>query len=167
MRSAVAIIFAIALVGCGQKSSERSGNEPALANASAAAPGISDEANAAADANGSGSAAQRNTSAPSGFGTIASANAPLRFLGTWAANKAACISAPWHFTRSEMRAANGDHCTIYQVSELPGGYDLAVQCPAKKPLPTDLIKLRFAQSAGAMLVESNAIAPTGLVKCSS
>jgi hypothetical protein len=48
---------------------------------------------------------------------------------------------------------------------MPGGYDLAAQCPTKKPIPTDLIKLRFAESAGAMLVESNAIAPTGLIYC--
>jgi hypothetical protein len=30
---------------------------------------------------------------------------------------------------------------------------------------TDLIRLRFAESAGAMLVESNAISPTGLIYC--
>jgi hypothetical protein len=51
------------------------------------------------------------------------------------------------------------------VTKMPGGYDLAAQCPTKKPIPTDLIKLRFAESAGAMLVESNAIAPTGLIYC--
>jgi hypothetical protein len=45
------------------------------------------------------------------------------------------------------------------------GYDLATRCPAKKPDELDLIKLRFAESARAMLVESNAIKPTGLIYC--
>ncbi len=93
------------------------------------------------------------------------ADASLRFVGTWAANKASCAAKPWRFTKDEIRAADGSHCSIYDVSKVPGGYDLAVQCPAKKPDPTDLIKLRFAQSAQAMLVELNAIEPMGLIYC--
>jgi hypothetical protein len=48
---------------------------------------------------------------------------------------------------------------------MPGGYDVAAECPTKQPVHTDLIKLRFAESAQAMLVESNAINPTGLIYC--
>lgn len=93
------------------------------------------------------------------------ADASLQFVGTWAANKASCSAKPWRFTKDEIRAADGSHCSIYDVSKVPSGYDLAVQCPAKKPDSTDLIKLRFAQSAQAMLVESNAIEPMGLINC--
>ena len=89
----------------------------------------------------------------------------LRFVGVWAATAANCASKPWRFTIDELSATDGPHCHIYDVSKVPGGYDLAVQCPAKKPDPTDLIKLRFAESGGAMLVESNAISPTGLIYC--
>ena len=62
-------------------------------------------------------------------------------------------------------AKDGPQCSFYNVAKVPGGYDVAAQCPTKKPIHTDLIKLRFAESAGAMLVESNAISPTGLVYC--
>jgi hypothetical protein len=93
------------------------------------------------------------------------ANAALRFVGAWATSYANCASASWRFTADELTRPDGSHCSIYKVNKVPGGYDLAAQCPAKKPISTDLIKLRFAESAGAMLVESNAIKPTGLVYC--
>ena len=92
------------------------------------------------------------------------ANAALRFVGTWAANQAECSSKPWIFTDKAL-AGSGPQCDFYKVSKSPGGYDIAATCPAKEPVHTDLIRLRFAESAGAMLVESNAIPPTGLVYC--
>ena len=78
---------------------------------------------------------------------------------------ASCASKTWRFTRDKISEPDGSRCSIYDVRKVPGGYDLAVQCPAKKPDPTDLIKLRFAQSAKAMLVELNAIEPMGLIYC--
>jgi hypothetical protein len=98
-------------------------------------------------------------------GVLPPANAELRFVGTWATDEANCKSKPWRFTARELTVAGGPHCSFYNVAKAPGGYDVAAQCPTKKPVHTDLIKLRFAESAGAMLVESNAIAPTGLVYC--
>ncbi len=93
------------------------------------------------------------------------ADASLQFIGTWAKDKASCASKTWRFTRGKLSEPDGSRCSIYDLRKVPGGYDLAVQCPAKKPDPTDLVKLRFAQSAEAMLVESNAIEPMGLIYC--
>ena len=105
--------------------------------------------------------------AESRTGVLPSADAAVRYLGTWASSVANCKSKPWRFKRDSLDVANGPRCSFYNVAKVPGGYDIAAQCPTKQPIHTDLIKLRFAQSARAMLVESNAISPTGLVYCSS
>ena len=137
-----AVVLAIALTACGQRHAA-SDNE-ARTNQSAPAA----ETNVIA-----------NTTA-----TLPPANAALRFVGTWAANQAECASKPWIFTEKAL-SGSGPHCDFYKVSKSAGGYDIAATCPAKEPVHTDLIRLRFAESAGAMLVESNAIPPTGLIYC--
>jgi hypothetical protein len=164
MRGGTVFALAIALAGCGQKAEQPRENQASAeqkkAVASEAAPAV--EANAAGASSNAGAAA-----APAGnqLGTLPPANAALRFVGTWAANQASCASKPWRFTAKELTATDGPHCTFYKVSKIAGGYDIAAECPTKEPVHTDLIKLRFAESARAMLVESNAISPMGLVYC--
>lgn len=99
-------------------------------------------------------------------GALPAPNTAVRYLGAWARSKADCASSPWRFTRDSLDVAKGPRCSFYNVAKVPGGYDIAAQCPTKLPLHRDLIKLRFAESAQAMLVESNAILPTGLIYCS-
>jgi hypothetical protein len=96
---------------------------------------------------------------------LPSADAALRFVGTWAEKQSECASKPWRFTADALTVGGGPQCRFYKVSKAPGGYNLAASCPTKKPVHTDLIRLRFAESAQAMLVESNAIPPTGLIYC--
>jgi hypothetical protein len=150
MRRAV-LVTALLLGACGSQSAsneaDQAANQPAPANES--------------DSAGETQANQ----AGNRLGSLPPADAALRFVGAWATSEANCASKPWRFTADKLDAADGPKCSIYKVSKVPGGYDLAAQCPAKKPLPTDLIKLRFAESARAMLVESNAIAPMGLIYC--
>ena len=105
------------------------------------------------------SAATANAPAP-----LPPASSAHRFVGTWAKSQAECRSKPWIFTADSL-SGSGPKCSFYKVSKAPRGYDIAATCPAKEPVHTDLFKLRFAESAGAMLVESNAIAPTGLIYC--
>lgn len=97
--------------------------------------------------------------------TLPPANSAMRFVGKWAHSKAECALKPWTFTAKALTTKGGPQCSFYHVATAPGGYDVAATCPTKRPVHTDLIKLRFAESAQAMLVESNAIAPTGLVYC--
>ena len=137
------VLLVLTLAACGQRHGT-TGNE-AEANASTTAAETNVTANAAAK--------------------LPPANAALRFVGTWAASQAECTSKPWVFTEKELAGAGAPKCSIYKVSKAPGGYDIAATCPAKEPVHTDLIRLRFAESAGAMLVESNAIPPTGLIYC--
>jgi hypothetical protein len=143
----LAIALALLLAGCGP-----------------AKP--STEANIAADENQTVTAnSPQNVEVTEAPAPLPPANAGLRFVGRWATSEANCAAQPWQFSADRLTATDGPHCSIYKVSEAPGGYDLAARCPAKQPNELDLIKLRFAESARAMLVESNVIPPTGLIYC--
>ena len=120
-----------------------------------------------AEANTSGGEAEltlANQGAASGK-ALPPATAALRFVGTWAATEQECASKPWRFTAEALKVEGGPQCSFYKISAAPGGYNIAATCPSKTPVHTDLIRLRFAESAQAMLVESNAIPPTGLIYC--
>lgn len=139
------LVAAVLLAACGQKTES---SETKLASNEVPAVNKTQEA----------------SSAPAS-GSLPPAGAALRFVGRWATSQANCTSKPWVFTADRLTATDGPHCSIYKVTNMAGGYDLAAECPAKVPDHSDLIKLRFAESAQAMLVESNAIAPMGLIYC--
>lgn len=155
------------VAACGQKSAvSREANSE---DSQTVAP-IS--ANAASATNAGGNETQANSEVSSdeaeagnALGSLPPADAELRFVGLWATKKANCASHGWRFTADGLTGPDAPHCSFYKVTKMPGGYDLAARCPAKKPVELDLIKLRFAESARAMLVESNAIKPTGLIYC--
>ena len=152
----VAVAAALVLAGCGQKS-----EIPKQSNA-AIEPVVQNNGEAAQNATQQNAASNEESA---NGGALPPADAALRFVGKWAPDAASCKSKPWVFTADTLKAADGPHCSFYKVTASPGGYDIAAQCPTKEPVHTDLIKLRFAESAGAMLVESNAISPMGLVYC--
>ena len=159
MRTSVAIAIVSALAACsaqpGPPENQASANEKVVteANVSGNLTEVSVEEPKNQSAEGGGTA------------KLPPANAGLRFVGTWAATKGECASKPWKFSAEALSGPGGPRCSFYKVSEAPGGYDIAANCPAKEPVHTDLIRLRFAESAGGMLVESNAIPPTGLIYC--
>ena len=92
--------------------------------------------------------------------------ASYRFVGRWAAKAGNCSSQAWRFTATSLNTPAGSQCTFRKVTEVPGGYDIAARCTAEAPPVNDTLKLRFAESARALLFESNSIADAGLVRCS-
>ena len=142
---------ALLLAACAQRS------QPPQSNVVAGTP-----PKVAAETAGANSGANAATNET---GVLPPANAAMRYVGTWATSKADCASKPWHFTTKSLKTTGGPQCSFYNVAKAPGGYDVGAECPTKQPIHTDLIKLRFAESAGAMLVESNEISPTGLIYC--
>ena len=159
---AVALTLTVLLAGCGQKANEQEAKEVSAP----AAQNISVENTAAEPLTPSAGPSSQNASATENeLGSLPPADAELRFVGLWATSEANCAAKGWRFTAHTLAAADGPNCSIYKVTKAPGGYDLAARCPAKKPNELDLIKLRFAESARAMLVESNAIKPMGLIYC--
>jgi len=157
MRRAPAIAILLALTACSPKPGPP--ENQATANEKLAA-----EANVSGNIAEASVGPANNAAASAQPSTLPPADAGLRFVGTWAASKAECTSKPWKFAADAL-SGSGPHCSFYKVSKAPGGYDIAATCPAKEPVHSDLIKLRFAESAGAMLVESNAISPSGLIYC--
>jgi len=92
--------------------------------------------------------------------------ATYRFVGQWAAKANACATQAWRFTAKSLSTPAGSQCTFGKVTEVPGGYDIAARCTAEGPPSDDVLKLRFAESAKALLFESKTIADAGLVRCS-
>jgi hypothetical protein len=88
-----------------------------------------------------------------------------RFVGKWAADQKSCDSAPWQFTQSSLRTPAGSSCRFDEVAPVPGGYDVKATCTAEGPPSSDTLRIRFAESAKAMLFKSESIAETGLVFC--
>lgn len=88
-----------------------------------------------------------------------------RFVGKWAADQKSCDSAAWQFTQTTLRTPAGSSCSFDQVTEVPGGYDVKATCTAEGPPTPDTLRIRFAESAKAMLFSSKSIADTGLVFC--
>lgn len=90
---------------------------------------------------------------------------PLRFTGYWAAETRLCARNAWRFTAQELHTPAGSVCHFNEVREVPGGYDISARCTAEAPERDDVIRLRFPESAGGMLFESDSIADAGLVRC--
>lgn len=102
---------------------------------------------------------------PLGAGDLPKAGEGLRFIGKWAADQQSCESAAWQFTETTLRTPAGSACSFNRVTEVPGGYDIQATCTAEAPPTSDTLKLRFAESAEALLFESDTIADAGLVFC--
>lgn len=90
--------------------------------------------------------------------------AGYRFTGRWSTEERNCTE-PWVFTASSLRIPAGSVCSFSRVREVPGGYDIAASCMAEGPARDDMLRLRFAESARALLFDSRTIADAGLVRC--
>ncbi|HET9810719.1 MAG TPA: hypothetical protein VFP53_03360, partial [Sphingomicrobium sp.] len=98
-------------------------------------------------------------------GDLPEPGAGPRFVGKWAADMKSCTSSAWQFTETSLTTPAGSSCSFNRVTEVPGGYDIQATCTAEGPPAGDTLKLRFAESAKALLFESNVIADTGLIFC--
>ena len=92
-------------------------------------------------------------------------DAELRFLGRWAADERLCARSAWEFTSEGLRTPAGSVCRFRRVRAVPGGYDIDASCAAEGPEEQDVLNIRFAESARAMLFDSRTVAGTGLVHC--
>ena len=151
LRSA-ALLLALAVAGCNKPAAVTGGHEPN-------GPLATDEP--ARNAPGNASVAAQTGQA----GELPAAGAVPRFVGKWAADQKSCDSAAWQFTASALRTPTGGSCSFNQATDVPGGYDIQATCAAKGPPASDTIKVRFAESAKAMLFDSKTLGNTGLVFC--
>ncbi|MDQ8755029.1 hypothetical protein RCO27_02200 [Sphingosinicella sp. LHD-64] len=109
--------------------------------------------------------AENHMAAPEGFGGLPPDDRALRFVGRWAAEVGMCRSQAWVFTHERLTTPAGSVCEFGDITPVDGGYDIAARCTAEAPPRDDTIRLRFAESARAMLFESESVAGSGLVYC--
>ena len=98
-------------------------------------------------------------------GALPPQDATPRFVGQWAADLKSCQSKAWHFTATALRTPAGSNCGFNRITQVPGGYDIDATCTAEGPPRSETLKIRFAESAQAMLLSSKTLADTGLVFC--
>ncbi|HEX2803308.1 MAG TPA: hypothetical protein VHN55_04915 [Sphingomicrobium sp.] len=149
MRNWLAAAALVALAGC--DNSVPTGNEPN-------GPIITVEP----DDNGAADGAPADAA---GAGELPAAGPIPRFVGKWAADEKSCQSLAWQFTATTLRTPAGSSCSFNRISEVPGGYDVDATCTAEGPPTDDVLEIRFAESAKAMLFESETVADSGLVFC--
>ena len=89
----------------------------------------------------------------------------FRFAGRWATDQGNCRSQGWMLTASSLKTPTGTACSFSKVTEVPGGYDIAASCMTSGPARDDRLRLRYAESARALLVDSGTLGDTGLVRC--
>jgi hypothetical protein len=88
-----------------------------------------------------------------------------RFVGMWAADERMCADKAWRFAETSLTTPAGSVCQFTKVTPAAGGYDIAARCTAEGPETEDTLEIRFAESAEAMLFESDVIADAGLIEC--
>ncbi len=150
-----AIVLTVALCCCGDASRDGGAPEPSQARSETAEASAAPAA-ANAPANSPVAAAGRR---------LPPAETAMRFVGSWAAEAGRCADQAWRFTLTSLKTPAGSVCRFSDVKPVPGGYDIAARCTAEGPPQDDVIRLRFAESAQAMMFESDSIADAGLVHC--
>src|SRR5690606_16949971 len=90
---------------------------------------------------------------------------PPRYVGRWAASADLCRTGAWTFAERRLETAGEVACEFQQVTPNEGGYDIHALCTAESPPKPYDLKLRFAQSAKAMLVEGGPFNDMGLIWC--
>jgi hypothetical protein len=91
--------------------------------------------------------------------------APPRYVGRWAASADLCQTGAWNFAERRLETAGEVACEFQQVTPNEGGYDIHAVCTAEGPPKPYELKLRFAQSAKALLVEGGPFNDMGLIWC--
>lgn len=95
-------------------------------------------------------------------------DANLRFIGKWAVDAKSCASPPWNFTERDLTTKGHVYCAFDRINPVPGGYDIAATCQSEGDETNEQMRLRFAESAKSMTVESDiTYKGIGLVWCGS
>jgi hypothetical protein len=161
--NAAAGLACLALAGC----SEDGGNNAAAVEREAPETAQADSGQQSAAAPENEAAAAPDRQPGNGAGSLPPVNGQLRFVGRWASSAANCPNLAWRFTERRLETPAGSVCTFSEVTPAEGGYDIVATCTAEGPPTEDRITIRFAESAQAMLFESDSIADAGLVYCGS
>lgn len=147
---------ALTLSACGDREGAR---PPSAANLAAPNP-VTVEPSPGA----TGQPVAADTTTPPG--ELPSAVSPTRYVGQWAAASLGCAEPAWRFEADRLTTKGEVSCAFMQVTPAPGGYDVAARCLAEGEERASTLRLRFAESAKAMLVSGGPFSgETGLTYC--
>lgn len=93
----------------------------------------------------------------------AAPNAPF-FAGRWAAKKALCSDAAWEITPTRLSTPGHVVCA-FRRPQPASVYRINAVCTAEGPPAPYHLRISYAQSAKALLIEGGPFRPIGLVKC--
>ncbi|HET7412743.1 MAG TPA: hypothetical protein VFJ18_08775 [Pararhizobium sp.] len=86
------------------------------------------------------------------------------FVGRWAAKNQLCSTAAWKLTQTRLSTPGHVVCT-YHRPQPSGVYHLDATCTAEGPPAQYHLRISYAESAKALLVEGGPFQPIGLVRC--
>ena len=87
------------------------------------------------------------------------------FIGRWAPTADLCANAAWRFAENELQTPSAN-CRFSNVREVPDGSDIAARCTVEGAAPRDdVLRLRFSQINGGLMVESDALPDMGMNRC--
>ena len=157
MRRTLTVFAAtLALSACG----DRDGDPPPSA-ANLAAPNPS---TFVTSPGASGLLVAADTTTPPG--ELPPASSPTRYVGQWAAASLGCAEPAWRFEADRLTTKGEVSCAFMQVTPTPSGYDIAARCLAEGAERASTLRLRFAESAKAMLVSGGPFSgEIGLTYC--
>lgn len=168
MRKLIACAALLALAGCGGSGDNETASAPDIpANDMTAA----EPDNQAAPSNPAPAPQPSTDQAETGDAsagpgtTLPPADAAYRYVGRWAADARLCRGGAWLWRERSLDTAGEVSCQFEKVTPVPGGYDIDARCTAEGPEKPDRIKVRFAESARAMLVDATVVRPVGLIYC--
>ena len=99
-------------------------------------------------------------------GELPSAASPTRYVGEWTAASLSCADPAWRFEADRLTTKGEVSCAFMQVTPAAGGYDIAARCLAEGEERASTLRLRFAESAKAMLVSGGPFSgKIGLTYC--
>lgn len=87
------------------------------------------------------------------------------YVGRWAADASYCVAGAWVFTATTLNTAGEVSCTFNTITPTATGYTIQATCTAEAPPAPATLRLSYARSAQALLVEGGPLAPIGLVRC--
>ena len=87
------------------------------------------------------------------------------FVGRWAAKEEMCGNAAWEITGARLSTPGHTVCDFDQVKKVEGIYRIDATCTAEGPPAEYELRVSYAQSAKALLIEGGPMEPIGLVAC--
>lgn len=99
-------------------------------------------------------------------GTLPPFNSPTRYVGVWAAAETACGHAAWRIERNKIQSPAWMACDLTNVTPSQGGFDISATCTDGATEQDAKIRLSFAESAQAMLMQGvPETGDVGLIYC--